>query len=187
MTTISKLQPHRTMYLRGFDRRGAAASGVPTLRLRVHYVRMLERSVDFAVAVLFDADDTYGHLFTSRYLPDFDLAGVKLGSRSGVDGVSNPISLKYASVPWGSLGSVKRTVSAGVVDGDYGDCAAEHHGHFGRIGGHGFLYKSRGLPPPMIGSISCTSVTRCSIRTWAGLIRSRQAIRWRWSRRRWRR
>ena len=103
------------MYLRGFDRRGSAASMHNASASGFSMSGCWSDQVDFAVAVLFDADDTYGHLFTSRYLPDFNLAGVKLDFDLALTGCQNPISLKYASVPWGSLSYIKRTVSAGVV------------------------------------------------------------------------
>ena len=78
MATISKLEPHRSIYLRGFDRRGAAASMHNASAGGFTMSGCWSDQADFAVAVLFDADDVYGHLFTSRYLPDFSLAGVTL-------------------------------------------------------------------------------------------------------------
>ena len=66
------------MYLRGFDRRGAAASLNNASAAGFTLSGCWSDQADFAVAVLLDADDVYGHLFTSRYLPDFSLAGVTL-------------------------------------------------------------------------------------------------------------
>ena len=103
------------MYLRGFDRRGAAATMHDASASGFTMSGCWSDQADFAVAVLFDADDTYGHLFSSRYLPDFSLAGVTLDFDLAMTGCQSPISLKYPSVPWSSLSYIKRTVSAGVV------------------------------------------------------------------------
>jgi hypothetical protein len=112
---ISKLQPHRSMYLRGFDRRGAVAAMHNAGAGGFTVSGAWSDQADFAVCVLFDADDQYGHLYTSRCLPDFSLAGVTLDFDLALTGCQNPISTKFPSVPWGSLSYIKRTVSAGVV------------------------------------------------------------------------
>ena len=96
--SIAKLQPHRSMYLRGFDRRGAAASLHNASAAGFTLSGCWSDQADFAVAVLFDADDVYGHLFTSRYLPDFSLAGVTLDFDLAWTGCQNPTSSKYPSV-----------------------------------------------------------------------------------------
>ena len=113
MATISKLEPHRTINLRGFDRRGAAASMHSASASGFSFSGCWSDQADFAVAVLFDADDVYGHLYTSRYLPDFSLAGVTLDFDLALSGCQNPISTKYQSVPWGSLGYITRAVGGG--------------------------------------------------------------------------
>ena len=115
MAAISKLEPHRSMYLRGFDRRGAAASMHDASASGFTVSGCWSDQADFAVAVLFDADDVYGHLYTSRYLPDFSLAGVTLDFDLALTGCQSPASQKYQSVPWGSLSYIKRTVSGGAV------------------------------------------------------------------------
>ena len=103
------------MYLRGFDRRGAAASLNNASAAGFTLSGCWSDQADFAVAVLFDADDVYGHLFTSRYLPDFSLAGVTLDFDLAWTGCQNPTSSKYPSVAWGSLSYIERSVAAGVV------------------------------------------------------------------------
>lgn len=103
------------MYLRGFDRRGAAATLHDASASGFTVSGCWSDQADFAVAVLFDADDTFGHLYTSRYLPDFSLAGVTLDFDLTLTGCMNPISAKYQSVPWGALGYVTRAVSGGGV------------------------------------------------------------------------
>src|SRR5271169_1325464 len=74
--TIYKLEPHRTMYLRGFDRRGCAASLNNASESGFTVSGVFSDQADFAVLVLFDTDDQFGHLFTTKYLPDFSLTGV---------------------------------------------------------------------------------------------------------------
>jgi hypothetical protein len=103
------------MYLRGFDRRGAAASLNNASAGGFTVSGCWSDQADFAVAVLFDADDVYGHLYTSRYLPDFSLAGVTLDFDLALTGCQNPTSVKYQSVPWGSLGYVTSSEVAGTV------------------------------------------------------------------------
>ena len=115
MPAIAKFQPHRTMSLRGFDRRGAVASMHDATAGGFIMSGCWSDQADFAVLMLLDADDQFGHLYTSRYLPDFSLAGVTLDFDLALTGCQNPISAKYQSVPWGSLSYVKRTVSSGVV------------------------------------------------------------------------
>ena len=53
---ISKLEPHRTMYLRGFDRRGCAASLNNASASGFTVSGVFSDQADFAVLVLFDAD-----------------------------------------------------------------------------------------------------------------------------------
>jgi len=102
------------MYLRGFDRRGAAASLHNASAGGFTTSGYWSDQADFAVCVLFDADDQFGHLYSSRYLPDFSLAGVTLDFDLALTGCQNPISTKYQSVPWGSLGYITRSVSGGT-------------------------------------------------------------------------
>jgi hypothetical protein len=115
MATIYKLEPHRSMYLRGFDRRGAAATLNNASAGGFTVSGCWNDQADFAVSVLFDADDQFGHLYTSRYLPDFSLAAVTLDFDLALTGCQNPISTKFQSVPWGKLGYITRSVSGGVV------------------------------------------------------------------------
>jgi hypothetical protein len=113
--SIAKLQPHRSMYLRGFDRRGAAAAMTSASAAGFTVSGLWSDQADFAVCVLFDADDQFGHLYTSRYLPDFNLTGVTLDFDLAITGCQNPTSSKFQSVPWGALSYIQRTVSGGVV------------------------------------------------------------------------
>ena len=103
------------MYLRGFDRRGAAAALHNASAGGFTLSGCWSDQADFAVAVLFDADDVYGHLFTSRYLPDFSLAGVTLDFDLNWAGCQSPVSTKFPSVAWNALSYVQRSVTGGVV------------------------------------------------------------------------
>ncbi len=77
METIYKLQPHRTMHLQGFDAYGAGAAlwGASDTGFTVSGV--FRDAADFAVLVLWDRDDFYGHPRWS-YLPDGDFTGLVL-------------------------------------------------------------------------------------------------------------
>jgi len=66
------------MYLRGFDRRGCAASLNNASASGFTVSGVFNDQADFAVLVLYDADDQFGHLFTTKCLPDFSLANVTL-------------------------------------------------------------------------------------------------------------
>jgi hypothetical protein len=113
--TIHKLAPHRSMYLRGFDRRGAAAAMHHASAAGFTVSGCWSDQADFAVAVLFDADDQYGHLFTSRYLPDFSLAGVTLDFDLALTGCQCPLSGKYPSVAWGALSFINNLETPGTT------------------------------------------------------------------------
>lgn len=103
------------MYLRGFDRRGAAASLTNASAGGARVSGYWSDQADFAVLVLHDADDLFGHLFTSRYLPDFSLAGVTLDFDLALSGCMSPLSAKHQSVPWGKLSYITSAEAAGMV------------------------------------------------------------------------
>jgi len=115
MAAISKLEPHRSMYLRGFDRRGSAASINNASASGFTVSGCWSDQADFAVLMLFDADDQFGHMFTSRYLPDFSLASVTLDFDLAITGCMSPISTKYQSVPWGKISYIKTDETSGAV------------------------------------------------------------------------
>ena len=74
--TLQKLD-YLTMHLRGFDRRGAAAALHSASATGFTLSGVWKESADFAVLVLYDADDPFGHP-RWRYLPDFDFSGLTL-------------------------------------------------------------------------------------------------------------
>ena len=74
---IYKLQPDRTLYLRGFDSFAAAASVHHASPTGFQISGVFRDPADFAVAVLYDADNAFEHP-SIRYLPDFNFAGLTL-------------------------------------------------------------------------------------------------------------
>ena len=116
MDQIYKLQPHRTLSLQGFDDYGAAAAlwGASDTGFTVSGV--FRDLADFAVLVLFQKDDPFGHPLFS-YLPDGDLTGLVLDFDVTWQGIQSWESRKNA---WTDLelarllrqwvGSIVRTV-----------------------------------------------------------------------------
>src|SRR4051812_35317302 len=83
---------------------------------------------DFAVLTLFDADDVFGHLQTSKYLPDFDMTGVVLDYDCAIVHGMYPGSQKFPSVPWDELSWIKEDGTSGTtplnITGTTGEVAA---------------------------------------------------------------
>lgn len=102
MDQIYKLQPHRTMHLQGFDDYGAAAAlwGASDNGFTVSGV--FRDLADFAVLVLFQKDDPFGHPLFS-YLPDGDLTGLILDFDVTWQGIQSWESLKSAWTDWNTL------------------------------------------------------------------------------------
>ncbi len=113
--TIYKLQPHRTIYLRGFDRRGAAAALHSASDAGFTASGVWRDQADFAVVVLWDADDPFGH-YTFRYLPDFDFSGITLEFDLALTNAQAIDSRKYAWIDWPFLDYVLEDGTAGQVD-----------------------------------------------------------------------
>jgi len=72
--TLYKLQPDRTMYLRGFSDLGAGAAIHDATPTGFQVSGVFRDPADFAVVVLWDADDFFNHP-TLKYLPDTNFAG----------------------------------------------------------------------------------------------------------------
>ncbi len=102
MDQIYKLQPHRTMHLQGFDDYGAAAAlwGASDSGFTVSGV--FRDLADFAVLLLFQKDDPFGHPLFS-YLPDGDLTGLVLDFDVTWQGIQSWESLKNAWTDWNTL------------------------------------------------------------------------------------
>ncbi len=104
---ISKLQPERTIYLRGFNS-FAAATGLHNASPTGFQVSGTFRDPgDFAVAVLYDADNAFEHP-SIRYLPDFNFGGLTLNfSLEYSDGVQPIDSPMYNWIDWATLDVVR--------------------------------------------------------------------------------
>ena len=99
---IFKLQPHRTMSLQGFDGYGAAAAlwGASDSGFTVSGV--FRDQADFAVLVLFQMDDPFGHPRFS-YLPDGNFTGLKLDFDIQWQGIQAFESKKWPWTDWAYL------------------------------------------------------------------------------------
>lgn len=101
------------MYIGGFDRRGCAASLNNATQTSCKVSGISSDIADFVTFYIFNSDDNYGHLYTSKYLPKFDLTGVVLDFDLAIVNCYYPGSTKFPSVPWGSLQWVKADGTSG--------------------------------------------------------------------------
>jgi hypothetical protein len=100
---IHKLQPDRTLYLRGFDTFAAAASINNASPTGFQISGVFRDPADFAVAVLYDADNAFEHP-SIRYLPDFNFAGLTLNFSLLYSDEVQPIdSPKFNWIDWATL------------------------------------------------------------------------------------
>jgi hypothetical protein len=99
---ILKLQPDRTLYLRGFDGTGAAASLLQTSASGFTVCGVFRDMADFCVLVIYDADNTFEH-YSIRYLPSFDLSGMALSFNLSYQGLQGIDSAKYSWIDWATL------------------------------------------------------------------------------------
>jgi hypothetical protein len=104
---IYKLQPDRTLYLRGFDSFAAAASLHDASPAGFQISGIFRDPADFAVAILYDADNYFEHP-SIKYLPDFNFAGLTLEfSLQYEDGVQPIESPKYNWIDWATLDVIR--------------------------------------------------------------------------------
>lgn len=117
---ICKLQPDRTLYLRGFDSFAAAATIHNATPTGFQVSGTFRDPADFAVAVLYDADNAFEHPFM-RYLPDFNFAGIVLSFDLLYTDALQPIdSPKYNWIDWATLDCIRADGStAGIVLWDH--------------------------------------------------------------------
>lgn len=111
---IFKLQPDRTLYLRGFTGFGAAASLCDTSPTGFAVCGVFRDMADFCVLVLFDADNTFEH-YTVRYLPDFNLSGMVLTFDVTYQGLQPIDSAKYSWIDWAQLDVIREDESTAQV------------------------------------------------------------------------
>ena len=106
---ICKFQPDRTLSLRGFDSFAAAASIHDVSPNGFTVSGTFRDPADFAVAVLYDADNVYEHPLI-KYLPDFNLSGLVLNfDLLYSDGLQPIDSPKYNWIDWATLTASART------------------------------------------------------------------------------
>ena len=103
---IYKLQPNRTMQLRGFDAFGAAAAIHRATANSFVVSGVFRDAADFAVLVLYDADNFYEHA-RLKYLPDFDFDGLTLSFNLHYDNLRPIESPRFATIDWPYLDVVK--------------------------------------------------------------------------------
>ena len=103
---IYKLQPDRTLYLRGFTGFGAAASLCRTSPTGFTVCGVFRDMADFCVLMIYDADNTFEH-YSVRYLPDFELSGMVLTFDVNYGGLQPLDSAKYPWIDWSQLDVIK--------------------------------------------------------------------------------
>ena len=95
------------MQLRGFDSFAAAASIHHATPTGFEVSGIFRDPADFAVAVLYDADNFFEHP-SIRYLPDFNFAGLTLNfSLQYTDSVQPIDSPKYNWIDWATLDAIR--------------------------------------------------------------------------------
>src|ERR1700728_1437016 len=104
---IYKLQPDRTLSLRGFNTFAAAASIHTASPAGFEISGIFRDPADFAVAVLYDADNVFEHP-SIKYLPDFNFTGLTLNfSLLYTDAIQPIDSPKYNWIDWATLNVIR--------------------------------------------------------------------------------
>jgi len=104
---IYKLQPDRTLSLRGFNTFAAAASIHNASPTGFEISGIFRDPADFSVAVLYDADNVFEHP-SIKYLPDFNFAGLTLDfTLLYTDSVQPIDSPKYNWIDWATLDVIR--------------------------------------------------------------------------------
>ena len=114
--TIYKLEPHRTLHLKGFDGDGAAAALVNASATGFTLKGVFRDMADFCVLTLFDADDYFGHYQVNRYLPNFDFTGQKLTFDIATTGLQPLDSPKSNWIDWQTLDYITEAGVQGQVN-----------------------------------------------------------------------
>ncbi len=99
---ILKLQPDRTLYLRGFDGTGAAAALYQASPTGFTVCGVFRDMADFCVLVIYDADNLFEH-YSVKYLPSFDLSGMVLNFSLTYQGLQPIDSAKFSWIDWATL------------------------------------------------------------------------------------
>lgn len=96
---IRKLQPDRTIHLQGFDHLGASAAVCEASAEGFTVKGSFQDAADFAVVVLYDADNFFDHPRV-RYLPDFDFSGVVLEFDVRYENLMPLNCRKFPTIDW---------------------------------------------------------------------------------------
>ncbi len=118
MATLRKFDPTLTMSLRGFDRRGSTTSMHSTSATGFTISGNYADAADFWVFLAYDADDAFGHLYSSKYLPNFDHEDIVLDFDLAITNGMYVGSTKFQSVPWGAWSWIKEDGTSGTTPFD---------------------------------------------------------------------
>ena len=103
---IYKLQPNRTIQLRGFDDLGASAAVHAATSSSFKVSGIFRDPADFAVLVLYDADNFYEHP-RLKYLPDTNFDGLTLAFDVTYSGLMPLDSPKFPTIDWPYLDAIR--------------------------------------------------------------------------------
>jgi len=112
--TICKLQPNRTMHLRGFDDRGAAAAMHSATADSFIVEGVFRDAADFCVLIVYDADDYFGHP-RHKYLPSFSFEDIVLTFDVKYTNLRALDSALYPSIDWPYLDVIKSDGSTAQI------------------------------------------------------------------------
>ncbi len=140
MDAIKKFQPHRTMSLQGFDGYGAAAALWGASETGFNASGVFRDQGDFAVVVLFQKDDPFGHPRFS-YLPDDNISGLKLDFDIQFQGIQAFESKKWPWIDWAYINAYDE--SGTLLQHKLSDLAT---GPSGRTGASGTFTLNVGTP-----------------------------------------
>jgi hypothetical protein len=117
---IQKLQPNRTLALRGFDHLGASAALHSATPTSFKVSGIFRDPSDFAVLILHDADNFYEHP-RLKYLPDFDFSNLVLQFDVKYEGLMPLSSPKFPTIDWPYLDVIRKDGSSAKIRlSDYG-------------------------------------------------------------------
>lgn len=103
---IYKLEPHRTIHLRGFDGFGSAAAMYGASASGFTVSGVFRDAADFCVLIIWDADNYFEHP-RMKYLPDFDFSGMVLQFDVAYRNLQPLDSQKFPSIDWPYLDVIR--------------------------------------------------------------------------------
>lgn len=140
MDAIKKFQPHRTMHLQGFDAYGAAAALWGASDTGFNVSGVFRDQGDFAVVLLFQKDDPFGHPRFS-YLPDGNISGLKLDFDIEFQGIQAFESKRWPWIDWAYINAYDE--AGNLLQHSLSDLAT---GPAGRTGASGTFTLNAGTP-----------------------------------------